>query len=64
MNSMSTDDIVKFLNIFRQIQAKGNFVDISIDYLIDKKDELGSKSLIMTCISLLELGNSEGYDKI
>ena len=64
MTSMSTDDIVKFLNIFRQIQAKGNFVDISVDYLIDKKDELGSKSLIMTCISLLELGNSEGYDKI
>ena len=53
MTSMNTDDIVKFLNIFRQIQAKGNFVDISVDYLIDKKDELGSKSLIMTCISLL-----------
>ncbi len=64
MTSMKTDDIVKFLNIFRQIQAKGNFVDISVDYLIDKKDELGSKSLIMTCISLLELGNSEGYEKI
>jgi hypothetical protein len=35
---MKTEDIVKFLNIFRQIQTKGNFVDISVDYLIDKKD--------------------------
>jgi hypothetical protein len=61
---MNADQIVRFLSIFRQIRKKGAFVEHSELFLVEKQAELTSKSIIMTVICFLELGNREALTKI
>lgn len=50
---VTVDQMVKLLNIFRQIRKKGTFVELAEEMLIAKQKEMSCRSLIMAGISFL-----------
>ena len=64
ISTMPLDQVVRLLNIFRQIKRRGNFVEQAAQLIIGRQANLEPKHLLMVVISLLELGNQEAVQHL
>jgi hypothetical protein len=60
---MEIDTVVRFLNAFRQLKKRGVFSEQAVEIIVNKKDEISPKYLLMTLICFYELDHSDQIHK-